>query len=130
VKGKHPPGPAMTLCNMRELGVRNLIAHCLRIMIPTTVALSWTTAFAFLLVIAVLKVGPMHPVFDSIVPSLKLIACTRAATSVMTQGRPLTRFEWVRGRPDFNAPVALSYWVARQCIRIRLQFHLSIFSQY
>ena len=26
---KHPAGPAMTLGNMRELGVRNLIASCL-----------------------------------------------------------------------------------------------------
>jgi hypothetical protein len=26
---KHPPGPAMTLGNMRELGVQNLIASCL-----------------------------------------------------------------------------------------------------
>jgi hypothetical protein len=37
----------MTLGNMRKLGGSNLIAHCLRIIIPTTVALSWTTAFAF-----------------------------------------------------------------------------------
>ena len=26
---KHPPGPPMTLGNMRELGVRNLVASCL-----------------------------------------------------------------------------------------------------
>jgi hypothetical protein len=26
---KHPPGPAMTLGNMRELGVKRLIASCL-----------------------------------------------------------------------------------------------------
>ena len=26
---KHPPGPPMTLGNMRELGVQNLIAYCL-----------------------------------------------------------------------------------------------------
>ena len=26
---KHPPGPAMTLGNMRDLGVQNLIASCL-----------------------------------------------------------------------------------------------------
>ena len=26
---KHPPGPPMTLKNMRELGVQNLIASCL-----------------------------------------------------------------------------------------------------
>jgi hypothetical protein len=25
---EHPPGPPMTLGNMRELGVRNLIAYC------------------------------------------------------------------------------------------------------
>jgi hypothetical protein len=29
-KPKQPPGPAMTLGNMRELGVRNLVAYCLR----------------------------------------------------------------------------------------------------
>jgi hypothetical protein len=29
VKPKHPPGPPMTLGNMRELGVQNLIASCL-----------------------------------------------------------------------------------------------------
>ena len=27
---KHPPGPPMTLGNMRELGVQRLIASCLR----------------------------------------------------------------------------------------------------
>ena len=26
---KHPPGPPMTLGNMRELGAQNLIAFCL-----------------------------------------------------------------------------------------------------
>src|ERR1700731_3137127 len=26
---KHPPGPAMTLGNMRELGVKRLVASCL-----------------------------------------------------------------------------------------------------
>ena len=26
---KHPPGPAMTLGNMRELGVQRLVASCL-----------------------------------------------------------------------------------------------------
>jgi hypothetical protein len=26
---KHPPGPAMTLGNMRQLGVQNLVASCL-----------------------------------------------------------------------------------------------------
>jgi hypothetical protein len=26
----HRPGPAMTLGNMRELGIRNLVAYCLR----------------------------------------------------------------------------------------------------
>ena len=26
---KHPPGPPMTLGNMRELGVQNLVASCL-----------------------------------------------------------------------------------------------------
>ena len=26
---KHPPGPLITLGNMRELGVQNLIAFCL-----------------------------------------------------------------------------------------------------
>lgn len=29
MKTKHPPGPAMTLGNMRELGVQRLIASCL-----------------------------------------------------------------------------------------------------
>jgi hypothetical protein len=29
MNGKHPPGPAMTLGNMRQLGVQNLIASCL-----------------------------------------------------------------------------------------------------
>ena len=29
MKPKHPAGPAMTLGNMRELGVQNLIASCL-----------------------------------------------------------------------------------------------------
>jgi hypothetical protein len=28
MKTKHPPGPAMTLGNMREMGVQNLIASC------------------------------------------------------------------------------------------------------
>jgi hypothetical protein len=28
-KSKNPPGPAMRLGNMRELGVRNLLASCL-----------------------------------------------------------------------------------------------------
>jgi hypothetical protein len=28
-KQKHPPGPPMTLGNMRELGVQNLIAYLL-----------------------------------------------------------------------------------------------------
>jgi hypothetical protein len=28
-KPKHPPGPPMTLGNMRELGVKGLIASCL-----------------------------------------------------------------------------------------------------
>ena len=28
-KPKHPAGPAMTLGNMRELGVQNLVAFCL-----------------------------------------------------------------------------------------------------
>ena len=26
---KHPPGPPMTLANMRELGVQHLLASCL-----------------------------------------------------------------------------------------------------
>ena len=26
---KHPPGPPMTLGNMRQLGVQNLVAYCL-----------------------------------------------------------------------------------------------------
>ena len=29
MKPKHPPGPPMTLGNMRELGVHHLIAFCL-----------------------------------------------------------------------------------------------------
>jgi hypothetical protein len=29
MKPKHPPSPPMTLGNMRELGVHNLIASCL-----------------------------------------------------------------------------------------------------
>ena len=29
MKPKHPAGPTMTLGNMRELGVQNLIASCL-----------------------------------------------------------------------------------------------------
>jgi hypothetical protein len=29
VKSKHPPGAAMTLGNMRDLGVQNLVASCL-----------------------------------------------------------------------------------------------------
>jgi hypothetical protein len=29
MKSKHPPGPAMTLGNMRDLGVQRLVAHCL-----------------------------------------------------------------------------------------------------
>jgi hypothetical protein len=28
-QGKHPPGPPMDLANMREQGVRSLIAYCL-----------------------------------------------------------------------------------------------------
>jgi hypothetical protein len=28
LKPKHPPGPPMTLGNMREMGVQNLIASC------------------------------------------------------------------------------------------------------
>jgi hypothetical protein len=31
---KHPPGPPMTLGNMRELGVQNLIAFCLNDAVP------------------------------------------------------------------------------------------------
>ena len=29
IRPKHPPGPPMTLGNMRELGVQHLIAFCL-----------------------------------------------------------------------------------------------------
>jgi hypothetical protein len=28
ITSKHPPGPPMTLANMRRAGVRNLIAYC------------------------------------------------------------------------------------------------------
>jgi hypothetical protein len=40
---KHPPGPPMTLGNMRALGVHRLVAYCLNIL----AALVWTSAFAF-----------------------------------------------------------------------------------
>jgi len=30
VKAKQPPGPPMTLGNMRQLGVQRLVAYCLR----------------------------------------------------------------------------------------------------
>jgi hypothetical protein len=36
VTPKHPPGPPMTLGNMRELGVPHLIGYCLKRCLPAS----------------------------------------------------------------------------------------------
>ena len=83
---KHPPGPPMTLGNMRRQGVHHLIAYCLNDACPHT---------------APIDVSGYPDVIE--VPSFgKWAKCEKCGASAWTCGltgkrrRPETRYHWIR----------------------------------